>query len=204
MPPDTSDWATGVQFERWKNGDDSAFESLHDRFAPLLRSRIRRHPAWPVLDGRYPIDDLLQDVWARAVTAARQRFQYVGTGSLLAFLGQILDREVTDQARRHTTKKRGSNRVLSLHDDGAAREVLPGHAAPDTPTGLARASEILSLARTHLSNREYEAWDLVELQQFSTEEAGLALDCTSAAVRGLLLRGRAKLIVRIGAGGASP
>jgi RNA polymerase sigma factor (sigma-70 family) len=197
MPPDPSDWATGEHFERWKNGDERAFECLHARFAPLLRSRIRRHPAWSLLDGHFAIDDLLQDVWARAVAAAKQRFQYVGTGSLLAFLGQILDCEVTDQARRHGAQKRGANRVQTIHGDGDPRGLLPGHAAPETPTGQARASEILGIARTHLSPREYEAWDLVELQQFTADEAALALDCTAAAVRGLLLRGRARLIVRL-------
>lgn len=204
MPPDPSDWETGEHFERWKNGDESAFAALHARFAPLLRARIRRHPAWPVLDGHFQVDDVLGDAWLRAVPAMKEKFQYIGTGSLLAFLGQLTDCEVTDQARRHSAQKRGDGQVQRLQTHFEAQRGLPGRSVAETPTGQARTSEWLRLAQEVLTPREYEAWDLVELQQYTSDEAGLALGCSGEAVRSLKDRARKKLVLRLGEEDSAP
>src|ERR1051325_6054169 len=107
MPASSEDNPTRVPFERWKNGDDGAFAELHMRFTPLLRARLRRHRGWPLLAGHFQLEDVLQEVWARALPAVRTGFRAAGPGSLLAFLGKIADRAVIDLARRHRAQKRG-------------------------------------------------------------------------------------------------
>ncbi len=79
---------------------------------------------------------------------------------------------------------------------GAAKK--PGGSPLETPTGNARVSEIEELARRELSEREFEAWHLVEVLDHTASEAGLAMSSSDSAVRGLLLRGRSKLVLRLG------
>ena len=189
---------TGVHFERWKNGDDAVFDALHARFSPLLCARIRRHRAYSLLDGAFHVEDVLQEIWARSVPAAKQKFLDAGPGSFLAFLGKIADRTVIDLARRHHAQKRGRGGAESLSTCfDTADTSRPGRSAPPSPTSNARMSELLCLVKEELSAREFESWDLVEMQGFTAEEAGLAMRSTSAAVRGLLLRSRTKLVMRI-------
>jgi RNA polymerase sigma factor (sigma-70 family) len=190
---------TAAQLQRWRAGDDSAFAALHDRFAPLLRARVRRNPAWSIVQARLQLDDVLQEIWMRATPAVRRRFADFGSGSLLAFLGTIADRAVVSLARTFHARKRGQRvervRVTDFEVDAG---VQPGHSPPESPTSRARLREIVRIAREELGEREFEAWDLVELQHYSPEEVGLAMGCTASAVRGLLLRSRSKLVSRLG------
>ena len=75
-----------------------------------------------------------------------------------------------------------------------AERKLPGFAEIETPSSRARVSEVEEIARRELTARELEAWDLVEMQDYSAAEAGLAMGCTDAAVRSLLPRARARLV----------
>lgn len=202
MGNQAEDHPTRVPFEQWKGGDDAAFAQLHLRFTPLLRARIRRHPAWPLLASQCELDDVLQEVWARALPAAKTTFRIEGRGSLLAFLGAITDREVVDLARRQKAKKRGGGTTRSLPTGFDAPDTpRSGRSAPETPTGAAKVHELTALAHAVLTEREFSAWDLVEMQGFSPDEAALAMRCKSAsAVRGLLLRARARLAAQLANG----
>jgi RNA polymerase sigma factor (sigma-70 family) len=199
------DSPTHVPLERWRKGDESAFAVLHARFAPLLRMRVRRHRVWPMLARRIDLDDVLQELWARVMPAVRTQFRHDGPGTLYAFLGRVCDRLVVDIARRMYAQKRGERATRELGTvvdvaDGAR----PGRSAPLTPTGHARFAELVNIARESLSDREFDAWRLVEMEQFSSDEAALAMRCSGAAVRGLMLRARSKLVVRLAELDASP
>ena len=189
---------TRIPFEQWRNGDDAAFAVLHARFTPLLRARVRRHRVWPFLAAHFDLDDVLQEIWARAATAARTTFRNLGPGSLFAFLGKIADREVIDLARRHRAKKRGDGGAAELSTGfDAAGAARPGCSTPETPTSRARVVELSALARQELNPREFEAWEMVEMRDYTPEEAGLAMRCSGSAVRGLLMRARARLVARL-------
>lgn len=191
---------TAVHIGRWKAGDPAAFETLHHRFAPLLRARVRRSRVFPMLEGQMQADDVVQEIWARAVPAAERGFTDEGPGSFLAFLAKIADRTMVDLARTLRAAKRGGHDPARALQTGWERRAIPrpGLAAAETPTSHARASELTRMAEDELNERELEAWELVELQGFNADEAGLAMDCSGAAVRGLLLRSRAKLVARMG------
>ncbi len=193
-------WNTARHLADWRNGDPAAFAALHEHFTPLLHHRIRNTPAWHLLSHHLTLDDVTQEIWARAVPAANRNYTNVGPGSFLAFLGTIADRTLVDLARTHKARKRGgAHNTHSLQPDDEAHSVpRPQQHHEESPTSHARANELEQLARDTLSPREHAAWDLVELQGFTGDEAALALHCTASAVRGLLLRARAKLVARLG------
>ncbi|MBX3465195.1 MAG: sigma-70 family RNA polymerase sigma factor [Planctomycetes bacterium] len=196
--PDPTPPPTRAYLDAWKAGNEQSFAGLQGRFTPLLRRRIRRHPSWPALKDHWQVDDALQQLWTNALPALRTKFQHNGPGSLEAYLGRICDDTVTSLVRSHLAQKRGRGGPRPLPTDFDAAAPKPGAAAPVSPTSEARASEFAQLARAVLTDREHEAWELVELQGFTSEEAAVALDASAAAVRGLLLRARARLIARLG------
>jgi RNA polymerase sigma factor (sigma-70 family) len=183
---------------RWRAGSEQAFREMAERHLPRLEARIRRHPGWRLLHGHYQISDLVQDVWARAMPIVRNNFKCNGPGALLAFLTTIADRTVVDLVRSHRSQKRGRGGASRLPTGYETASAMPGTPAPETPTSQARVSEITRIAREVLTEREHEAWERVEVHGFAAVEAAFAMNCTSASVRGLLLRARAKIIRRIG------
>ena len=191
---------TDLHVARWQAGDEAAFEVLHGRFAPLLLTRVRRHRVWPMLEGKLQPDDVVQEIWARVVPAAKRSFTPSGPGSFLAFLSKVSDRTLVDLSRTASARKRGGGESERSLDSRCERDAqrLPGLADAETPTSRARVSELEEVARRVLTEREFEAWELVEMQDYSAGEAGLAMDCSDSAVRGLLLRGRTKLVLALG------
>lgn len=199
MSTDPQDCPTVIHLENWRNGDESAFERLYSRLLPLLRARILRHRAWPLLRTHTEVDDVLQEIWARSARRVKDQFEHIGRGSLLGYLGKIVDRQVIDLARRHKAGKRDAGHVHTLATgfEAADRGGIGG-AILATPTGSARTSELMRIVNEELTDREREAWDLVERQGYSAAEAGIAMRATASAIRGLLLRSRTKLIARLG------
>lgn len=189
--------ATVVLLDRWRGGDPSAFGPLHDRLSPLLRSRIQRMPGWGSLDGHHQLDDILQEVWARAVLQVKEEFQHIGPGSLFGFLAKVAERTVVDLARKRGAQKRGGGGVRQLPTAFESATSKPGASAPESPTGQARIGDLLRIARDVLNDREYQAWDLVAWQQYTDREASLAMRCSTAAIRSLMLRSRTKIIARM-------
>ena len=199
MSAESQDCPTIVHLENWRNGDESAFDRLYSRLLPLLRARVLRHRAWSVLQTHTEVEDVLQDIWARSAKPIKDQFEHIGRGSLLAYLGKIVDRQVIDLARRQKAQKRdaGPSQRLATGFESLDRGGIGGPVIA-TPTGQARTSELMHIVDEELTGREREAWDLVERQGYTAAEAGMALRATPSAVRGLLLRGRAKLIARLG------
>lgn len=162
--------------------------------------RVQRNRAWPSLRQRCHIEDVVQEVWSKVVSGTNKSFNSAGPGSFLAFLSAICDHTMVDLVRRSTALKRGQGaRELSLESEGEVGTYRkPNLGSEETPTSRARVSELEAIAREELSDREYQVWDLVEMRDYSAPEAGLAMDTSDSAVRGLLLRGRAKLVLRLG------
>jgi len=199
-PSDQPGLPTDLHITRWQAGDESAFDLLYQRFAPLMAMRVQRNRIWPSLRQRCHIDDVVQEVWSKVVIGTKKSFTSAGPGSFLAFLSSICDHTMVDLLRRSTAIKRGQGASeQSLESEGVAGVYRkPSFASEETPTSRARVSELEAIAQKELSEREYEAWDLVEMRDYTAPEAGLAMDVSDSAVRGLLLRGRAKLVMRLG------
>ncbi|MBL9078403.1 MAG: RNA polymerase sigma factor [Planctomycetes bacterium] len=193
LPPPTA-----KLLARWRSGDEQAFGELAERLSPLLESRIRRQPGWRSLQGHFQINDVLQDVWARALPAVRGKFDCVGRGALLGFLCTVADRTIVDLERARRSQKRGGGDVSRMPTGYEPAAAMPGAPAPESPTSRSRFSELACIAREVLTEREHEAWELVEVHGFTAEEAAVPMNCSSSSVRGLLLRSRAKIIRRLG------
>ncbi|MDF1799170.1 MAG: sigma-70 family RNA polymerase sigma factor [Planctomycetota bacterium] len=200
LPPGTAPSHTDVQVARWQAGDETAFGLLYQRFAPLLALRIRRHRAWPGMQAKLQIEDVVQESWMRVVPGASRTFTPGGEGSFLAFLSKVTDNTLIDLARRASAVKRGDGQAVAALELVAGDDVLarPGILSLESPTSAARRSELQVLAERTLTEREHAAWELVELQGYNAEEAGLAMGSTGSSVRGLLLRSRAKLVLALG------
>lgn len=191
-------WCTDLRVARWQGGDEGAFGELYRRFAPLLEKRVTFHKLWPVLHGLQQ-SDVVQEVWL-AVSRARNDFTPSGTGSFYAWVGKIADNTVVELFRRQTTRKRGGGKPGEPLGEGNDERIVtrPGVRTLETPTSCARVSEFHDLAREVLSERQFLAWDLVEMRGYSRDEAGLALGCSASAVRGLLKRARTAMVLRLG------
>lgn len=196
-PPTDGSHNTQVQVERWIAGDQGAFEVLYTRFAPLLASRIRRNAIWSNLRARVQAEDIAQEAWAKVVRSGLDAYTPQGPGSFLAYLARITDNTIIDTVRRLHAAKRGEGREhveLAPEDEGRTPQAW---STTESPTSAARRSEIEELARRVLTQREFAVWELVELQDYTSDEAGFAVDATSSAVRGLLMRARTKLIAAL-------
>jgi RNA polymerase sigma factor (sigma-70 family) len=195
-----------VHVSAWQAGNDEAGELLCARFSSLLERRIRKNRAWPLVERLQPIEDVVNDIWVRALAPARERFEPSGTGSFLAFLGKIADHTVVDLARRFTASKRGGGGHVQALDDTTEKEAtrLPSRPRVETPTSYARASELRELPDRVLNQRELEAWELRVFEDREYVEIALALDCTEAAARSLHLRARSKLMKHLALESDSP
>lgn len=188
---------TTFHVERWLAGDEAAFTVLHTRFAPLLERRVRRHAVWPSLRARIGAEDVVQEAWAKVVRFGLGGYTPQGPGSFLAYLARITDNTVVDIVRRLNAAKRGEGREhveLGPEDDSSTPHT---YSPVESPTGAARRHEIEELAARLLTARECEAWELVELEDYTSDEAGLALGTSGSAIRGLLKRARTKLITHL-------
>ncbi len=197
--PAPDGWSTAFELGRWKAGDEAGFEALHERFAGLLAVRVRGHRAWPLLQARHQVQDLVQEVWGQVVEDTRRSFTPRGAGSFLAWLASLVEHRLIDQTRRDTTLKRGDgvrpedlDEVLRGSDDVQARP-----AAVETPTGHARRSELEERIAMILGTHELEAWELRQ-QGYSFAEIGFAMRFSESAARGLFGRARQKIIAELG------
>lgn len=173
-------------------GDLPAQRRLFERHRPMLAARAARSAAMGVLRRHVSAEDLVGEVYLRALeSGCLLRFEDRGPGSLDGLLLTLLDRVIADACRRHGAVKRGAN-VRRV--DGDPSDMTALQASDPSPTGLARASELEALCRQHLSEREWEAFRLVQCDGLSAVEAAERLGSTDSAVRGLLLRARARLI----------
>ena len=194
---------TERDFQRWRGGDEQAFECIARRYHVLLMMRVRRAPAWPALRAHCSEEDIVQEVWRHVVDGAGRSFEPRGLGSFCAYVCKITDNRIASRVTRQRALKRGegSGEVRSSIQDELHAVHKPGTPCPETASSAARVSELQMLAAKLLSPDEYEAWLLVDNQGYSSQEAALALGedpeklgRTDAAVRGLLFRARAKLI----------
>ncbi len=145
-------------------------------------------------------EDLVGETFLRVLASGTlHSFAAREEGALLRFLIKVLHDVAADFYRRHGRRKRGAGRPeMSLTTGSDDGDSIPGppalQAAGTTPTSRARVNEIESLCRTQLSEREWGAWRLCEMEDCTSIEAADRLDCTDAAVRGLVLRARQKIL----------
>ena len=131
-------------------------------------------------------------------------FDDEGPGSLQRFISRILDRVLIDMVRRSKATKRGgtflahSLDTTETHVPSCSSHGKPLTSRDPSPTSNARATEMNELCRSVLEASEYRIWHQVEVLGRSSEEVAAEFCTSSAAIRGLLFRSRAKLVQALG------
>ncbi len=183
---------------RVQAGDRDAKEDLYCRLREPLMARIQSHPLFPRLRASASAEDLLSDVYARCeVTRAFESFEETGPRSVRRFLGTVVHCALVDAARRRLAARRGGgwSSFGALADDGHPAASLPSPGP--TPTSDARASELVARIRRALSDREWEAWRLREIEGLDVDDIAARSGATRKAIWSLLQRARVKLLAML-------
>lgn len=201
---------------RYLAGDRTAECRLFETQRALLVERAREHPLMRALAPHATPEDLVGECLVRTLDSrALDTFEDRGPGSLRNLLFAILDNVMKDACRRRQAQKRGGRfgPAVSLEAKGWDSSRPLGASLPasseTTPTGAARAKELLELCRAVLSPAEWEVWRLAELDGLDSREVAERVGSTPGSVRSKIRRIRAKLIAEIasrgdGSGPTSP
>ena len=190
--------------ERYLSGDRESEARLFEGHRDDLVRRVRSASWMSGLRGLVTPEDLVQEVFVRALSSGMLRdFEDRGRGSLARALAKVLDDVAVDTYRRHGTLKRGGGVPgLQARDEAAEEgEVAASSPARDaTPTSNAREKEILELCRDVLEPREWQVWQLSEVEGLDSRAVAERLGATPAAVRGVLHRARKRILRRMADG----
>lgn len=177
-------------------GDFDAERRLFEHHRAVLLEKARRHPSLRRLRHRVAAEDVVQEVFWRALSARLfARFEDRGRGSLEALLTTLLECTLVDALRRSGAQKRGafqSIRSLELVEDQARV------GDPVAPSSEVTTDDLLQFCRSQLRTQEWVIWRAVELTGRDTESIGREWGLTPSAVRSHLFRARQKLITALG------
>jgi RNA polymerase sigma-70 factor, ECF subfamily len=173
--------------ERIRNGDSEAFTTLFGRYqrrlAVLIYYRMN-----PELREHTEVDDILQETFLEA-SRGLDRFDYRGSGSLLAWLSRIADHKIVDAVRFQARQKRDGGERLRFRS-----ESNPGGPEPadlHTPSRIFLAEERVKalLARMDaLSAEQREVILLAKFEGLSTQEIAAKMGKSREAIALLLHR----------------
>jgi RNA polymerase sigma-70 factor (ECF subfamily) len=167
----------------------------------LARLRMQRR-----LQGKLDASDVVQQTLLQAHVGWEQ-FRGRTAGEQAAWLRQILARVLANAARDHGRDKRDVGRERSLEaalDESAARLEVWLTADGPSPSEEAQRHERavrLADALAGLPDSQREAVVLRHFHDRSLAEIAAELNCTTAAVTGLLYRGLKALRQRLQSGG---
>ena len=199
MPPASSfsdeDWTARV-LQGLREGDREAARNLQERYGPPLLGHARRLVCRLDLPG-LASEDIVQETWLSAFEhRAIPRFKRRHPGSLFSWLRIIQSRKCLDHLRK-ARALRGEASVSQRSLDKASGGETLGQQVPSsdtTPTSRARYQEYLALCKRTLTEREWEAWRMVEIEDRTDTEAAPLLGTTPSAVRSLVHRSKLKLL----------
>ena len=187
--------------QRAREGDEDAFRELFDRYAPVLRKRVRRR--LPALIRRKIAESDVVQMAYMSVHKSLPQYREQGEGSFRAWLWRILDRRIADVLRRYVeTSKRSIGREVSGPQplSGARRIGREG-----TPSVIASGEELRSAIATaldHLSKDHRRILQLVQADGLTLSEAGKSMGRSTGAAKQLFARALSRLrrLVREGGG----
>lgn len=155
-----------------KAGDRAALEALFARYLPRVRQIVALRLGRRLRD-LLELDDVVQEVLASALKRF-DRFKQTSEGGFRHWLARMVERHITDQARRFAARKRGGGRVRRAGD--LPSSVLSGsmaagrHPSPSEVAMARETEERLEKALLALSERDRELIVLRKLCGMSYEE----------------------------------
>ncbi len=201
--PNESAPRTRELLEGYLLGNREAERKLFELHRQRLVERVQQEHWMAGLAKYVTPEDLVGEVFLRALSSGvLQDLDDRGRGSLARLLFKMLDDVAVDTYRRHGTEKRGGGRLPSSYD-GGDENTPTGHGQPSmasldtTPTAKVRAGELLERCRKVLDEREWQVWQLSEVEDCTSIEIADRLSTTDSAVRGVLRRARRKLLMKL-------
>jgi RNA polymerase sigma-70 factor (ECF subfamily) len=167
--------------ERYATGDARAFEEVYSLVEPPLTHYLRARFSRPLCE------DVLQDTFIRL---HERRADYIAGKDVTAWAIAIAHNLAIDWVRRERRRS-----ALGETVEKKSASVYP------TPHDLAQCrqtSEQLSRALDELTQPQRSAFDLVQVQGLSLEQAALSAGTTPNAVKQCLKRVREKLRLLFG------
>lgn len=162
-------------------GDRNAFTELHRRFCPVVRSFLVSISGYGS-----PLDDLTQEVFARAW---RRRKTFRGSSSCMKYLCGIA-RNVVFEERRKVNKERKTVHHPDLRSLQLSSNDRP---ALESAARKEEVSRVLARAKSKLSRKQLQAFELVHVLGISTAKAAKLAGCSRSAFRDRSYRARKHL-----------
>ncbi len=182
--------ASHVLVERARNRDSAAISILFDRYRDQLRLALRRRLGDNYRRALLDSEDAVQDGILAALSDLDQ-FEYRGSGSFLAWVLRVAEREVLQRLRTQRAQKRDQRRQVAL-DQGtnpAAEQASPSQVAAGRET-----EELIQRCLEQLGEREREVIVLRRYLDLTADEIHVEMKLpTPGAARALLSRAQARL-----------
>ena len=180
-------------------GDPQALASVFERSMTPLVAFIRARLG-PGLGARESASDLAQSVY-REVLEDLNDFEYRGEPAFRGWLYQQAVRKIMDRGRYFRRARRDIDREVRPGGDDEAEALVQCYATLVTPSQVAGAREELErfeAAVAELPQPQRDAVTLSRLMGLGYPDIAALLDCTESAVRGLVARGLAALVAKLG------
>ncbi|MHC4550802.1 MAG: RNA polymerase sigma factor [Planctomycetota bacterium] len=184
--------ADEVLVTRARDGDESAFRELLERYGPTLKARIRRRlPA--ALRRKVSESDVLQVAYLGAFQNL-SGFEARGDGAFKAWLAQIVDHKIKDLLRRYVASAKRSVRSEVSRPGRVETRNVPGRTA--SPSEHAMATELeqkVHASMTALPDHYRMILRLVQEEGLTLAEAGRRMGRSAKASEKLYGRALSRL-----------
>ena len=179
-----------------RQGQPEAFDSLFARNLPKLVAFIRAR-AGGVVAAKESVHDLAQSV-CREALADLDKFDYRGEEAFRHWLFVRATRKICNRHRFHHRAKRDVSREAQdfAPSEDEASQIIDCYATLGSPSRIVGAREELERiekALADLPDAQREAVALSRVAGLSYEEIAEQLDRSESSVRGLVMRGLARL-----------
>ena len=196
MPPKAETIAADkLLVERIRNGDDTAFELIVNRYWDRIYARVLK-----LLKNREDAEEVTQDAFLRA---HRGLENFRGDASFSTWLFQIATNLAHNRYWYWWRRKRDSSlsldQNLSEDSDASLIDILPAEGEDPGEESLTNElSRRVSECLPELSRKHYEILDLRINRNFSYEEIAQKLDISVGTVKSRIARARESLKDKIG------
>lgn len=181
---------------RAAQGDQDALAQLLDRHLPSVRAFVRSHMA-PQLRAHESASDLVQSI-CRELLTHRDAFRHPDENGFQAWLFTTARRKIQNRARDLAREKRDVRREVGALGESAIAALGGAYARISSPSGkalLAEEVQRLEAAIDRLPEEHREVITLAHLAGLSRREIGERMGRSEEAVRALLHRAMARLMI---------
>ncbi|MCA8953935.1 MAG: sigma-70 family RNA polymerase sigma factor [Planctomycetes bacterium] len=184
-------------------GDEAALAQLLERHLPSVRAFVRCHMG-PELRARESTSDVVQSV-CRELLTHRDAFRHPDENGFQAWLFTTARRKIANRARDIMQQKRDARREVADLRESAIAALGGAYSRVSTPSAralVAEEVERLEAAIEQLPEEQREVITLAHLAGLSRAEIGERMGRSEEAVRALLHRAMARLMILLDGDGA--